>query len=640
MGIISEIGRKDIKVRLLVWSISILLTLGAITMLYPFLLMIAGSSKSGVDTTETKLIPSFFYNDAMLYRKTVEAMFNEDSEAFQSTYDIENGDFKKVEPPKAKDINYALIDEWLEFLQEKQYPHFYYGLGFVGIKISRSSAPLNLRKFKSIIYNRFDGNLEAANRAMETEFVAWNVFRVFPALYLTRRRMPDSETELNIEYWKFKEKQPFNLRYYFSPEGFYKAIFLRAQYTKSISAYNKHHKTNYKSWDEVKLPQEYPAGKKYTDAERRDWDIFVRQILNMFWVRVDKKALPLYRQYLRAKYPELAELNRLYESNYKSFDEIPLVIQVPFFGAKLSDWATFIRGWTAPNNKVYKVPSNMLSVHAPEYQFRDYLKAKFKTIPAFSKAIGKEYANWNDINPPQRDLHYSYITNNSAALKWEFSKRNFIAVSDYILLHGRGVWNTFIYCGLAILCALIVNPLAAYALSRFKPPSTYKVLLFLMLTMAFPPMVTQIPTFLMLREFDLLNTYAALILPGLANGYSIFLLKGFFDSLPQELYESAMIDGASECRIFLQITMSLSKPILAVIALQAFNLAYTNFMMALLYCQDQNMWTLMPWLYQLQMRSCQGVTFASLIIAAIPTFLVFVFCQNIIMRGIVVPVEK
>jgi len=209
-----------------------------------------------------------------------------------------------------------------------------------------------------------------------------------------------------------------------------------------------------------------------------------------------------------------------------------------------------------------------------------------------------------------------------------------------MLLHGRGIRNTAIYCALAICCALIVNPLAAYALSRYRPPNTYKVLLFLMLTMAFPPMVTQIPVFLMLREFHLLNTFYALILPGLANGYSIFLLKGFFDSLPKELYESADLDGAGEFRIFWQLTMALSTPILAVIALNAFTHAYSNFMMALLICQDEKMWTLMPWLYQLGQRSGEGVVFASLIVAAVPTFLVFAFCQNVIMRGIVVPVEK
>jgi multiple sugar transport system permease protein len=245
-----------------------------------------------------------------------------------------------------------------------------------------------------------------------------------------------------------------------------------------------------------------------------------------------------------------------------------------------------------------------------------------------------------DILPPQRDIVAADFEKNKSILRQEFIKRNYVHVLDYIVLHGRAVTNTVVYCVLAILAALTVNPLAAYALSRYKPPSAYKVLLFLMLTMAFPPMVTQIPNFLMLRELGLLNTFAALILPGMANGYSIFLLKGFFDSLPQELYESAELDGAGEFRIFWQITMSLSKPILAVVALQSFTIAYSNFMMALLICQDEKMWTLMPWLYKLQQSSGQGVIFASLIISALPTFVVFVLCQNVIMRGIVVPVEK
>jgi multiple sugar transport system permease protein len=152
--------------------------------------------------------------------------------------------------------------------------------------------------------------------------------------------------------------------------------------------------------------------------------------------------------------------------------------------------------------------------------------------------------------------------------------------------------------------------------------------------------VTQIPVFLMLRKLGLLNTFAALLLPGLASGYSIFLLKGFFDSLPQELYDSAALDGAGEWRIFWIITISLSKPVLAVIALEAFTAAYGNFLFALLICQDSKMWTLMVWLYQLQQRSGPGVICSSLLIAALPTLIVFVFAQRVIMQGLVVPIEK
>jgi multiple sugar transport system permease protein len=241
---------------------------------------------------------------------------------------------------------------------------------------------------------------------------------------------------------------------------------------------------------------------------------------------------------------------------------------------------------------------------------------------------------------PAAEYDWVELQAHHSEVQWEFVWRNYAIVLDYVLRHGHALWNTVIYCVLAIVTALIVNPLAAYALSRYQLPSQYKILFFLMATMAFPAEVTMIPNFLLLKDFDMLNTFWALILPGAANGYAIFLLKGFFDSLPRELYESAMIDGASEWRMFWGITMALSKPILAVIALGAFTGAYGAFMQALLVCQDEKMWTIMVYLYQLQQRFAQPVVFASLLVAAVPTLLVFVFCQNIIMRGIVVPVEK
>ena len=651
MGIISEIGRKNIKVRLLIWCISISLVVGAMTMIYPFALMLSGSSKSTVDVSENELIPSFLKDDQIMYQKSVEAFFNEESDVFQSAYGIQNGDFKQLEIPE--DINPILVNDWDKFVKKRNYKQYYYGLAFIAVKNSRNSCPINLRRFKRMLGKRFDGSLEEMNQAMQLELVNWNVLRVRAANYLNPRIMPNTDTELYNTYYAFKERffdgskkeLPLVNRYFINPEGYYKTIYLRSQYTQKIGNYNDKHKTKYSSWDEVKLTRDYPADKKkYTDLQRTDWEDFLRVMLNRFWIKVKPEALSVYHTYLRGRYEnKIAELNKLYGSKYKSFNELKLVTQrkeFPFFGARLSDWSSFIRGWSDAKGKEYKVPVKYLEVTGAIYDFRDYLKSKYKTIATANKLLKANYDDWSDIKSQQQASHYLWIKKNSTTLKWEFIKRNFVSVFDYIVLHGYAIWNTFVYCGCAVLCALLVNPLAAYALSRFNPPSTYKILLFLMVTMAFPPMVTQIPVFLLLRELSLLNTYGALVLPALANGYSIFLLKGFFDSLPQELYESAQIDGASEVRIFLQITMSLSKPILAVIGLQTFQLAYSNFMMALLVCQDENMWTIMPWLYQLQSNSCQGVIFASLIIAAVPTFLVFAFCQNIIMRGIVVPVEK
>jgi multiple sugar transport system permease protein len=211
-----------------------------------------------------------------------------------------------------------------------------------------------------------------------------------------------------------------------------------------------------------------------------------------------------------------------------------------------------------------------------------------------------------------------------------------------LLTKGRAIWVTVLLVSLTIAGALTVNPLAAYALSRGKQSTSAKILIFFLATMAFPAEVAMIPGFLLLRDLNLLNTFGALVLPGLANGYSIFLLKGFFDSVPRELYEAAEIDGAGELTKFWRITFPMSKPILAVIALSAFTMAYGGFMWAFLTCQDPQMWTIMVWLYDFQSRYSMepGMCMAAFALASVPTLLVFLFCQKIIMRGIVIPTMK
>jgi multiple sugar transport system permease protein len=245
-----------------------------------------------------------------------------------------------------------------------------------------------------------------------------------------------------------------------------------------------------------------------------------------------------------------------------------------------------------------------------------------------------------DARIPQPQLDAEALAAEGSQWRGVFLTQNYRHVLDEILLHGRAMGNTLLLVSLKVLGALLVNPLAAYALSRFKLQSTYIILFVFLLTLAFPSEVTMIPVFLQLREFGMLNTFWALVLPGLANGFSIFLLKGFFDSLPRELYEAAELDGAGEWRMFWMITMSLSKPILAVIALGAFVSAYGAFFYALIVCPDPRMWTIMVYVYQLQSTAAAPVIYASLILTAIPTLLVFIFCQNIILRGIVVPSEK
>ncbi|NLF16463.1 MAG: ABC transporter permease subunit [Lentisphaerae bacterium] len=635
MPIISRIGRRAPQVRLLVGAIYLVLTLGSITTVYPLLIMLAGSTKSGVDVSDFAAVPAFLRNDLALYRKHIEGLYNESLDSLNIAGDSEVASFAVLEPPAVS--RPRLVRAWREFLEAADLPHYAWAISYSGARVSRA-VPRHLREFKAALQERFDDDIEALNRAMGTEFVTWNSLYINVQDNAIRRTMPATDDYAEA-FREFAAGRGLEERVYLNVEGFYKRLFLRPQYTRSIDEYNRQHGTAFASYADIRLPPRWPAAA--TDRERDDWETFVRHTLNLLWIRADPELAGPYRAFLAAKYRTVDQLNRRYETAYSAFDEVPLVEEPPFRGVILSDWDSFITGWKDPDSgRMHQADIRHLRLHSPDTLFRDWLRRRYETVAAANDALGTAAGDFADFSPPQEEFHWEAYQPQRGALRLEFATRNYRTVLEYMLFHGRGVVNTIIYCTLAVLAALVVNPMAAYAMSRYRMPTTYKVLLFLLLTMAFPPMVTQIPVFLMLRQLGLLNTFAALLLPGLANGYSIFLLKGFFDSLGQELFESAQIDGASEWVMFWNITMALSKPILAVIALNAFTGAYANFMFALLICQDPKMWTLMVWLYRLNSSSGAGVIYASLIIAAIPTLLVFVFCQNIIMRGIVVPVEK
>jgi ABC-type glycerol-3-phosphate transport system permease component len=639
MPILSPIGRRQPRVRGLVAAMYAALILGAATTVYPFLLMLAGSSKSGVDRNSLRLVPRFLVHDDDLYRKYAEGLFNEYPGLMRAVYEVDAPSFAALEPPRQ--VNGRLVDLWEKFLREAPPEPFAYTLGFVYAPQSRGALPHELRAWKRELARAAGGELAALNRALETDFASWNSFLFIPEDHHLRRNVPEASATARA-FRGFKAGRPAAERFYFNPEGYYREFFLRGRYGRDLAAYNREHGTAYASWDAITLDATGPAGPGRTAAERADWETFVRTLLNLRWIRAGPAAAAPYREFLAAKYRTVDALNRAYGTAWPEFAAVPLYdADADPGGLARADWDAVLQGWTDPDGgRVHRIPADLLRVETTASRFWKFAQANFQTLDELNRALGTNLRAWSELRPPQREWHYRWFLAHRGKLRREFVARNFLTVFDYVAVRGRALFNTLVYCGLAVLAALVVNPLAAYALSRWRRPAAYQVLLFLMLTMAFPPMVTQIPVFLMLRSFDLLNTFWALILPGLANGYSIFLLKGFFDAHPRELYECAEIDGAGELRIFWHIALSLSKPILAVIALNAFVHAYSNFMFALLICQDERMWTIMPWLYQLQQQSGPGVVYASLLVAAVPTLLVFTLCQKVILQGIVIPVEK
>ncbi len=340
---------------------------------------------------------------------------------------------------------------------------------------------------------------------------------------------------------------------------------------------------------------------------------------------------------------DIKNFNAKYGTTYASFEEVPFGSLAPEVARE--DWFGFVGRILSPD--FVELTAEGEAARAALGITQDvFVRARAKPGDMRVVSLDTLYAEWaakkgvTNAIIPQAANDWRDFEQNVNVWKWRFVTMNYLRVLDEILLHGRAITNTLILVVLCVSGALLVNPLAAYALSRFKLRRTYHILLFCLATIAFPAEVTMIPVFLQLKEFHLLNTFGALVLPGLASGFSIFLLKGFFDSLPKELYEAAELDGASEWTMFWHIGMNLSKPILAVIALGAFTTAYGTFFYALILAPDPKMWTIMVYIYQLRAMVETPVIYASLIITAIPTLLVFIFCQNIILRGIVVPSDK
>lgn len=385
--------------------------------------------------------------------------------------------------------------------------------------------------------------------------------------------------------------------------------------------------------------------------------------------QVTSRLAQKYQTWLRTKFSTIEELNKAYVEENVAFQTVqPPTEQLeratwkPLAAQRYRDWLEFkatlpaefripirtTRLWqeflrTTYKNRIEDVPSEAkggassfesIATKPTGTLGEDYRKQ----LPSryIAGTAEEAYIGIMPIAAAEAD----YVRANAGEIRREFSGRNFRYVLDYILINGRAVLNTIIFCGLAILTQLVVNPLAAYALSRYPIKASGKILLFLLATMAFPAEVAMIPSFLLLKDLHLLNTFAALVLPGMASGYMIFLLKGFFDSLPAELFEAGQLDGAPETTLLARIALPLTKPVLGYLALMAFMGSYSTFMFAFLVAQDQKMWTLMVWVYQLQTTAPKAVVMAALALSALPTLLVFLFAQRVIMKGIVIPGDR
>jgi multiple sugar transport system permease protein len=201
----------------------------------------------------------------------------------------------------------------------------------------------------------------------------------------------------------------------------------------------------------------------------------------------------------------------------------------------------------------------------------------------------------------------------------------------------RYLRNSLVLCAGTVIGTLASCSLAAYGFARLRWPGRGALFGVLIATMLLPWHATMIPRFVLLSKLGLYNSLAALIVPTfLGDAFSIFLLRQFFLTIPEELSEAARLDGCNEWGILWRIVLPLSKPALATVALFQFIAAWNDFSGPLLYLSDPERFPLAYGLEQFvsSYSSQTNLLMAGAVLFTLPIIVLFFLTQRTFLKGI------
>jgi len=198
--------------------------------------------------------------------------------------------------------------------------------------------------------------------------------------------------------------------------------------------------------------------------------------------------------------------------------------------------------------------------------------------------------------------------------------------------------NSLLVAVSSTVATVVVSAMLAYAFARLKFPGRELLFYILLLGMMIPPVMLIIPQFIIAKQLGLLNSHFGLAVVYVTMNLSMqtFLLRGFFEGIPRDLEEAALIDGASQWKIFWHVVMPLSRPGIAVVTIFTFLYSWGEFPWAHVAIQETSRRTLpiAIALFQSQHLTEWGQVFAASIVALIPVMFVFIVFQRYFIRGI------
>jgi ABC-type glycerol-3-phosphate transport system permease component len=214
---------------------------------------------------------------------------------------------------------------------------------------------------------------------------------------------------------------------------------------------------------------------------------------------------------------------------------------------------------------------------------------------------------------------------------------NFVAVFHNKSLI-RAFFNTLLVASATTVVALIVGMLGGYGFSRYRIPGRNTLLWSVLLTKLFPRVVVIVPFFVTLRNLQMMNTYQGLILVYLMVTFpvAIWLLKGFFDKIPKEIEEAAIVDGCSLPQLLWWVVLPMARPALVAVAMYSFILAWNEFLFALVFTNGLERRPLSVALaFFIDENGIQwGQLMAASVIMSLPAIVVFTLAQRMLVRGL------
>lgn len=208
---------------------------------------------------------------------------------------------------------------------------------------------------------------------------------------------------------------------------------------------------------------------------------------------------------------------------------------------------------------------------------------------------------------------------------------------EYLPDFWRYVFNTFRIAALATIGQLISCSLAGYALARLRFPGRTALLFVLLATLMVPAQVTLIPVYVLFRELSWINTPQAIIVPAFfGNAFATFFFRQFFLTIPRELEEAALLDGASRLRIFWNIIVPVSKPAFMALGPLTFVAQWNGFFIPRIFLQTPDQWVLTQALNSLigDYNSRWGEIMAGVVLMSLPMVVLYVFVQRYLVEGI------